>query len=73
MAGISYKKELADHARVMARDARMAFGAFLSGPQWEWYVTQTFAGDFMSPKLGDKHYYAWMRSLELACKARSLP
>ncbi|GAI15257.1 unnamed protein product, partial [marine sediment metagenome] len=52
MAGISYKKELADHARVMARDARMAFGAFLSGPQWEWYVTQTFAGDFMSPKLG---------------------
>ncbi len=27
----------------------------------------------MSPKLGDKHYYAWMRSLEMACKARSLP
>jgi len=73
MAGISYKKELEDNARVMARDARMAFGEFLSRPQWEWYVTQTFKGEFMSPKLGDKHYYAWLKSLELACKARSLP
>ncbi|MBA7689866.1 hypothetical protein ES703_98385 [subsurface metagenome] len=73
MAGISYKKELEDNARVMARDARMAFGEFLSQPQWEWYVTQTFAGDFMSPKLGDKHYYAWLKSLELACKARDMP
>lgn len=73
MARASYKKELEDNARVMARDARMAFGEFLSRPRWEWYVTQTFAGDFMSPKLGDKHYYAWLKSLELACKARDLP
>ncbi|GAI11890.1 unnamed protein product, partial [marine sediment metagenome] len=73
MAGISYKRELEDDARVMARDARMAFGEFLSRPQWEWYATHTFKGDFMSPKLGDKHYYAWMRSLEMACNARGLP
>ncbi len=73
MAGISYKEELEDNARVMARDARMAFGEFLSQPQWEWYVTQTFAGDFMSPKLGDKHYYAWLKSLELACKVKGMP
>ncbi|MBA7550601.1 hypothetical protein ES705_43120 [subsurface metagenome] len=73
MAGTSYKTELEDNARAMARDARMAFGAFLSRPQWQWYATHTFKGDFMSPKLGDKHYYAWMRSLELACKARDMP
>ncbi|GAI68762.1 unnamed protein product [marine sediment metagenome] len=73
MAGTSYKRELADHARILARDARNEFGEFLSRPEWEWYVTQTFAGDFMSPKLGDKHYYAWLKSLELACKARDMP
>ncbi len=69
------KEELARpvDARALARDARMAFGEFLSRPQWEWYVSHTFKGDFMSPKLGDKHYYAWMRSLEMACKARGMP
>lgn len=73
MAGVSNKRDLADHARNMARDARIGFGEFLSRPEWEWYVTQTFKADYMSPKQGDKHYYAWMRSLQMACNARSLP
>lgn len=73
MAGTSNKRELADHARTMARNARVGFGEFLSRPPWEWYVTQTFKAEYVSPKQGDKHYYAWMRSLEMACNARQLP
>ncbi len=71
--GTSYRKELEDNASSLARDASKAFGEFLSIPQWEWYTTHTFAGEFMSPKLGDKHYYAWMKSLELAANARGMP
>lgn len=72
MAGISYKEEHRDNARTLARRARSALGEFLSIPQWEWYTTHTFKAEYMSPKEGDRHYYAWMRSLEMACKARGL-
>jgi len=72
MAGISNKRELEDSARILARGARMAFGEFLSRPRWEWYATHTFKGDFMSPKLGDKHYYAWFRSLQMAANAKGM-
>lgn len=70
---ISRQKELENSGRTLARDARVAFGEFLSRPEWQWYVTQTFKDDYVPPKLGDKHYYAWLKSLELACNARGLP
>jgi len=70
MAGISYKRELEDNARVMARDARMAFGEFLSLPPWDWYTTLTFKGDMQSPKLADKAFYSWFNSIRMSAKAK---
>jgi len=70
---ISRQHELENSGRTLARDARMAFGEFLSRPEWQWYVTQTFKDDYVPPKLGDKHYYAWLNSLALTCRIQGLP
>ena len=72
MAGISYKRELEDNARAMAIDARVAFGEFLSRPQWDWYTTHTFKAEYVSPKQSDKAWYSWFNSLRVCAKAKGL-
>jgi len=70
MAGVSYKQEVATAGRTLARDARMAFGDWLSLPEWDWYTTHTFKADFVSSKEADRHWYSWFNSLRMAAKAR---
>ena len=69
MAGISYKKELEDNASLMARDARMAFGEWLSRPQWSWFTSHTFKLEFVSPKRADRAWYSWFNGLRVSAKA----
>jgi len=54
------------------RRARNEFGRWLSLPPWEWYVTQTFRANYVSPKEADRHWQAWLNSLVVTCKARGL-
>jgi len=56
----------------LMRRSKKAFGEFLSRPEWQWYTTHTFRAEYVSPKQADRHWYAWLNSLCLACKARSL-
>jgi len=67
---ISIAWEHQDHARRLTRQARDEFGAFLSRPQWDWFVTHTFGAQYVSPKEGDRHYFAWLSSLVLAARVR---
>ncbi|GAI96695.1 unnamed protein product, partial [marine sediment metagenome] len=59
-----------DHARRLTRAATDEFGAFLSRPQWDWFTTHTFKAEYVSPKEGDRHYFAWLNSLCLAARVR---
>jgi hypothetical protein len=68
MAGISWRKELAEDAEAMARRAQTAFGEWLSLPAWDWYTTHTFKADYVSPKQADKAWYSWFNSLRLAAR-----
>ena len=72
MAGKSYKREREENARTLARDARVAFGEFLSRPQWDWYTTHTFKAEYVSPKQADRAWYSWFNSLRMAAKAKGL-
>ncbi|MBA7552133.1 hypothetical protein ES705_44687 [subsurface metagenome] len=72
MAGISYKRELADNARILARDARNEFGEFLSRPQWDWFTTHTFKAEYVSPKQADRAWYSWFNGLRVAARAKGL-
>ena len=53
----------------LQRKARRAFGEWLSKPPWQWYVTQTFRADYVSPRQADHSYYAWLTSLRVAARA----
>jgi len=72
MAGKSYKIEREDNARTLARDARVAFGEFLSRPQWDWFTTHTFKAEYVSPKQADRAWYSWFNGLRVAAKAKGL-
>jgi len=69
----SIREEARDRDRAMVRDSKAGFGEFLSGPAWDWYTTHTFKAQDMGRAEGDKHYFAWMNSLKLACRVRQLP
>lgn len=56
----------------MARDARTAFGEFLSRPEWDWYTTQTFKAEYVSPKQADRAWYAWLNTLRISARAKGL-
>ena len=72
MAGKSYKRERAENARTLARDARVAFGEWLSLPEWDWYTTHTFKAEYVSPKQSDRAWYSWFNSLRVAAVAKGL-
>ncbi|GAI66629.1 unnamed protein product [marine sediment metagenome] len=56
----------------LMRRSRRAFGEWLSIPGWDWYATQTFKADFVSPGEADRHWYSWFNSLRMAAKAKEL-
>ena len=58
-----------DPAGLMRR-ATGEFGEFLSRPEWSWYTTHTFKGDYVSPRQADKAWYTWFNSVRLAAKAK---
>jgi len=65
VAGISYQGELRDAGQTLARAARVAFGDWLSTGEWDWYTTHTFRDEVKSPRVADKHWYAWFNSLSM--------
>jgi len=54
------------------RRARMAFGEWLSLPEWEWFTSHTFRAEYVSPREADRHWQAWLNTLCQACKVRGL-
>ncbi|GAI66098.1 unnamed protein product [marine sediment metagenome] len=56
----------------LMRRSRMAFGEFLSRPQWDWYTTHTFRAEYVSPREADRHWQAWLNSLCLASEVKGL-
>ena len=52
------------------RRARNEFGEFLSRPQWEWFVTQTFKAEYVSPRESDRAWYSWLNGLRVSAKAK---
>jgi len=56
----------------MMRRSRNEFGAWLSLPEWDWYSTQTFKADYVSPRQADRAWYSWFNSLRISAKARGL-
>ncbi|GAJ06974.1 unnamed protein product, partial [marine sediment metagenome] len=52
------------------RRARMAFGEWLSLPEWQWFTTHTFRAEYVSPKEADRHWQGWLNSLCLVTKPR---
>jgi hypothetical protein len=59
-------------SRGLEKKANKAFGEMLSVPDWQWYVTQTFKLDYVSPRQADRAYYAWYNSVRVAAKALGL-
>ena len=70
MAGVSYKQEIVEAGRVLAKSARIEFGDWLSLPEWDWYTTHTFKADYVSSREADRHWYGWFNSLRIAAKAK---
>ena len=56
----------------LMRRSRVALGEFLSLPQWEWFVTQTFKAEYVSPKQSDRAWYSWFNGLRVSAKAKGL-
>jgi len=56
----------------LMRRSRMAFGAWLSLPEWDWYTTHTFKADYVSPRQADRAWYSWFNSLRVAARAKRL-
>lgn len=56
----------------LAKRASDAFGEWLSGPEWQWYITLTFRAADVSLRAADGHWQSWLNSLILTCKARGL-
>ncbi|MBA7554958.1 hypothetical protein ES705_47599 [subsurface metagenome] len=57
----------------LMRRARIAFGEWLSVPQWEWFTSHTFRAEYVSPKEADRHWQSWLNSLVVAASAAGLP
>lgn len=70
---LTSKEWHSQYSTIQAKQAREAFGEWLSKPPWEWYVTLTFRDEYVPHNTADKHYYAWMRSLQMACNVKGLP
>ena len=47
----------------------MAFGEWLSRPQWDWFTTHTFKAEFVSPGQSDRAWYSWFNGLRVSAKA----
>jgi len=56
----------------LMKRSRIALGEFLSRPQWEWFVTQTFRAEYVSPKEADRHWQAWLNTLCQASRNKGL-
>ena len=56
----------------LMRRANIAFGEWLSRPDWQWYTTHTFRGNYVSLKAADGHWQSWLNTLSQACKIRGL-
>lgn len=56
----------------LMKRSRKAFGEFLSRPQWDWYTTQTFKAEYVSPRQADRAWYSWFNSLRISAKAMGL-
>ena len=69
MPNTSFKDEIRKANISLAIEAKQAFGEMLSIPDWEWYVTNTFKLDYVSPRQADKAWYAWYNSVRVAVKA----
>ncbi|MBA7591664.1 hypothetical protein ES708_33824 [subsurface metagenome] len=54
------------------RRANIAFGEWLSRPDWQWYTTHTFRGNYVSLKASDGHWQSWLNTLTQACKVKGL-
>jgi len=54
------------------RRARTAFGEWLSLPEWQWFVTQTFKAEYVSQKESDRSWYSWFNGVRVSAKAKGL-
>jgi len=52
----------------LEKKAKKAFGEWLSGVPWQWYTTQTFKADYVSPREADYHWYSWFNAVRLAAR-----
>ncbi|MBA7591847.1 hypothetical protein ES708_34015 [subsurface metagenome] len=52
----------------LMKRANLAFGEWLSTPDWQWYVTLTFRAADVSLKASDGHWQSWLNTLTQACK-----
>jgi hypothetical protein len=69
MPNTSFKEESRKADISLAKEAKHALGEWLSNPPWQWYVTNTFKLDYVSPRQADKAWYAWFNSARVAVKA----
>ncbi|GAI96651.1 unnamed protein product [marine sediment metagenome] len=53
----------------LMRRSRIAFGEWLSRPQWDWFTTHTFKAEFVSPEQSDRAWYSWFNGLRVSAKA----
>jgi hypothetical protein len=56
----------------LMRRTKMAFGEWLSLPEWDWYTTHTFRAEYVSHKEADYHWYAWWNSVCIAARVKQL-
>lgn len=56
----------------LIRRSKKAFGEWLSIPKWQWFVTQTFKADYVSPRQSDRAWYSWFNALRVSAKAKGL-
>ncbi|MBA7590584.1 hypothetical protein ES708_32711 [subsurface metagenome] len=55
---------------LLTKGTRDALGEWLNIPKWQWYITLTFRGSYVSLKASDEEWQSWLNSLTLICKAR---
>ena len=55
-------------ARGLEKKANKAFGEWLSNTAWQWYVTQTFKLNYVSPKQADRAWYSWFNTVRTHAK-----
>lgn len=54
----------------LERRSRVAFGEWLGSVPWDWYTTNTFKADWVSPRAADRAWYSWFNTLRMAAKAK---